>query len=131
MTESSPEQSSIRQASAALPRTAASSPALSFGRSAPLAEASVNAASAGLILLKVAMMTFGKRSSNMGIESMSKSSGKTKPPKGKVANSEGSGEAPDPSSEHIEAGAEDFEHTLRRLITEKEKKRAKNFGMYL
>ena len=32
--------------------------------------------------------------------------------------------------EHIDAVAEDFEHKLKRLVVEREKKRSKNFGMY-
>jgi hypothetical protein len=33
--------------------------------------------------------------------------------------------------ERVPEAAENIEHTLRRLVTEKEKKRAKNPGLYL
>ena len=31
----------------------------------------------------------------------------------------------------VPEGAENIEHTLRRLVIEKERKRSKNFGLYL
>ncbi len=32
--------------------------------------------------------------------------------------------------EHVPEAAENFEHTIRRLVSEKEKERAKSFGLY-
>ncbi|MCA8880007.1 MAG: hypothetical protein KDA73_08630 [Rhodobacteraceae bacterium] len=39
--------------------------------------------------------------------------------------------APSPEDhEHVPAEAENFEHTLKRLITERDEKRAANAGLY-
>ena len=64
---------------------------------------------------------------------MAGSSGKKKASKrnaseGKAADKK---KPADQKTENVPAGAEDFEHTMRRLVAEKARKRSKNFGLYL
>jgi len=58
--------------------------------------------------------------------------GKPKEPEQKAVKGKVAGKPPSaPTAKHVSAADEDFEHTLRRLVIEKEKRRAKFFGDYL